>query len=403
MLNKFFFKHGSEKEIIDLGLHPFADTFVKKNQLDICEPLFPLKCFLNSKTGYIRNSIITNDVSRYNLYDYSYTSSNSSYSRKYWIKYGISAMNEFEIDQNTKILEIGSNDGFLLKQFRKKTNKLWGNDASKFMCELSKKSKIRSFNCIFNSKNSGIIKNQIGSIDIIIANNVLNHANNPYDFLKGVHKLLAKKGVVIFELPYWYHLVKQEKFDQIYHEHISYFTIKFAFNILKACGLEITKIIETDYHGGSIRVFAKKSKKIKKNKIVKEYIFRETKDGIFKRKTYEKITKSLIIKKQKFLKKIINYKLMNYKVIGVGAAAKANTFLNFIGIDSSLMDFVTDNSKYKIAKYTPLSRIPIKHDNALKKAGKKVCVVILSWNLEKILKLKLPKLNRNIKFLTFYN
>ena len=112
MKNKF--------EIMDLGIHPYADTFIKKNQLSKSEPIFPLKCYLDKSNSMIYNSIITNEQDRYNLYEYSYTSSNSKFSKDYWVSYSKQIIKEFKITSNTKILEIGSNDGYLLKQFKKK-------------------------------------------------------------------------------------------------------------------------------------------------------------------------------------------------------------------------------------------------------------------------------------------
>jgi len=397
MLNK-----NQDIKIIDLGFHPYADTFIKKDQLNYSEPVFQLSCYLNKQTGIIRNSIVTDEKSRYNLYDYSYTSSNSKYSRNYWEEYSRDIKQELKINDNSKILEVGSNDGFLLKCFRKYTTKLWGADASKFMCELAKKNKIKTFNLIFNQKNSEKIKNKIGKVDVIISNNVLNHSNDVLDFIRGAKNLLSQDGTFIFELPYWYNLVLYEQFDQIYHEHVNYFTVKSSEFLLKKCGLQIVKIKETEYHGGSIRIYSKIKRNIKINSETKKYILRETKLGLFKEETYKKIMSNLNKKKISFLKKIIAYKKKNYKIVGIGAPAKGNTFLNFLKLDNCFIDFITDGSKFKINKYTPLSRIPILSDEHLKKIKGKLCVIFLSWNLEKILKPKLLKYKKRIKFIKFF-
>lgn len=397
MLNK-----NQDIKIINLGFHPYADTFVKKDQLNYSEPVFQLSCYLNKQTGIIRNSIITDAKSRYNLYDYSYTSSNSKYSRNYWEEYSKNIKQELKINENSKILEVGSNDGFLLKCFRKYTKKIWGVDASKFMCELAKKNKIKTFNLIFNQKNSKKIKNKIGKVDVIISNNVLNHSNDVLDFIRGVKNLLNQDGTFIFELPYWYNLVLHEQFDQIYHEHVNYFTVKSSEFLLKKCGLQIIKIKETEYHGGSIRIYSKIKRNVKINSETKKYILRETKLGLFKEETYKKIMSNLNKKKISFLKKIIAYKKKNYKIVGIGAPAKGNTFLNFLKLDNCFIDFITDGSKFKINKYTPLSRIPILSDEHLKKIKGKLCVIFLSWNLEKILKPKLLKYKKRIKFIKFF-
>lgn len=390
------------KKIFDLGLQPFADTFIKKSQLLKSEPIFPLICFLNSKNGLIHNSIKTDEKNRYNLYEYSYTSSNSNYSKKYWINYSRNIKQQFYLTKKSKILEIGSNDGFLIKQFKDKSKKLYGVDASNFMCNISKKKGIQSFNLIFNYKNSNLIKKKIGKLDVIIANNVINHSNDASNFVKGVKNLLNDDGFFVFEVPYWYYLVKHKKIDQIYHEHISYFTIKYAYNLLKENYLQIFKIEETPYHGGSIRVYSKPAKKLKLTKEVRKFIDRENKIKLFKSKTYLKLNSELKKRKLQFLKKILNYKNKNFKIVGIGAAAKANTFINFLGLNNEILDFITDASKYKIGKFTPLTRIPIYSDDKLRFVGKKICAIPLAWNLEKILEKKLLQVNKNIKFLRFY-
>ena len=391
-----------EKEIIDLGLHPYADTFLKKNQLKKSEPVFPLKCYINYKSGYIHNFVITNDNSRYNEYEYSYTSANSIYSRNYWKKYCLNIKKNLLINKKTKILEIGSNDGYLLNQFKKVTKNILGVDASKFMTQLANKKGIKTKNLIFDIKNSNKCLLNGEKINIIIANNVLNHSNDPLNFIKGVKNIIENKGTFVFELPYWVNLVKAKKFDQIYHEHVSYFTVKYSKYLLNKAGFKITNIEETEYHGGSIRIYSSINKSQKENKIVKKYISMENSLKIFNEKTYTNFMNDLNRKKLKFLKLIIDYKLKGYKIVGVGAAAKGNTFLNFIGINNQLMDFITDASKYKIGKYTPLTRIPIFSDNKIKSIKRKICLIPLAWNLEKFIKTKLLKLNKNMRMISFY-
>ena len=387
-------------EIIDLGIHPFADTFIKKNQLNKSEPIYPLKCYLNKSNFLISNSIITDEEMRYNLYEYSYTSSNSPVSRNYWKQYAKKIIKDFDINSTTKILEIGSNDGYLLNQFKRKTKNILGIDASTNMVKLANKKKIQTVKYIFDIKSSKKIIKKFGKFDYIIANNVVNHSNHPQDFIKAVSKILSKKGVFIYESPYWYNLVNMKKFDQIYHEHISYFTAKSSYTLLRNNNLEIFKIEETPYHGGSLRVYSRYSKNVKKNKVVNSFIKKEEKMRLFDLKTYKKFMKTLNQKKLKFLKKIINIKAKGFKIVGVGAAAKANTFLNFIGLNNQIIDYITDTSIHKIGKYTPLTRIPIFSDQKIKKE-KKIYAISLAWNLSYMLEKKLKKINKKLKFIHF--
>lgn len=386
-------------KIFDLGMHPYADTFIEKKYLDRNEPIFPLQCYLNPQTGFIFNKIITSSRERYNLFDYSYTSSNSSYSRKYWKNF-YKNINIKILKKNEKILEIGSNDGYLCKQFQKNGFKIYGIDASRKMSKIANKDQIKTFNLIFNKKNSEIVKKKVGSFDVIIANNVLNHSNDPFEFVNSVSDILNKNGYFVFEVPYWLNLVKKKQFDQIYHEHINYFTVKSIQHLLKKTKLFITNIDNTDYHGGSLRIFCKKNG-VQNNTLIKKFLRVEEKHKLFQSFTYQKIMNELKVRKYKFLIKILKIKLSNNKIIGIGAAAKANTMINFLKLDNDTIDYVTDISPYKIGKYTPLSRIPIVHDKILKQFKKRIYVLILSWNISNILIKKIKNLNSNLVFIKF--
>lgn len=293
-------------KILDFGMHPFADTFISQELFDSNEPIFPLEVYLNPENGQVQLSCITNDYDRYNLYTYSYTSSNSNFSKMHWQKYYENILKRFN-PINKFVIEIGSNDGFLIGLFKEK-NKILGIDSSQEMVNISNNKNINSIHRIFNSQVAEEVVQEHGNCDIVIANNVFNHSNLPVDFAKGVSKVLNDNGVFIFELPYWYETVKSGKFDQIYHEHITYFTVKSAFNLLKEAGLEIFDIEIVDYHGGSLRVFSKKSKNVKMNFCVKNYIESETRFGLFEYSTYVKWQKKIEKKKKQIFNKTVEDK-----------------------------------------------------------------------------------------------
>ena len=393
-----------EIEILNLGFHPYADTFIEKKFLKFSEPIYKLSCILNKKNFLIQNRIKTSDYERYNLYDYSYTSSNSAYSKSYWSKYFLNVdkylKKHKKISNKIKVLEVGSNDGYLLSRFKKNNYSVLGVDASKKMCQVAKKKRIKTLNLLFNFANSKKIKRKFKSFDLIIANNVLNHSNNPEDFIKAAKNIMKKDSLLIFEFPYWSNLVRDKKFDQIYHEHVSYFTVKYLKFFLKRLKLSIINIQETEYHGGSLRIFIKEEQSSYGNKLVQSFIKKEDRQGLFKKKTYLKFMENIQSRKMLLLKKILKYKSQNYKIVGIGAAAKANTFINYMGFNHEMIDFVTDISKFKIGKWLPLSRIPIKHDNEIRNI-KKLCVIVLSWNLIKILKPKILKINKYAKLISF--
>lgn len=386
-------------KILDFGMHPYADTFIGEDQLSLSEPVFPLEVYMNADSGQIQLGYITHDYERYNLYSYSYTSSNSKFARDHWDSYYIKMKKLFNIE-NSLVIEIGSNDGYLSQHFLKDGNKVLGVDPSTEMCRLAADRGINVHNTLFNEEEARLLSEQYGKAKLILANNVFNHSNEPLSFVKGVEELLAQDGIFVFELPYWGSTVESKKFDQVYHEHISYFTVKSAHSLLSKVDLKIIDLELVNYHGGSLRVYAKKGSSTENSSKVFEWIKEEEHKGLFNPETYIKWQRELLQDRNKFLKNLYTLKVNkpDIPVIGVGAAAKANTFLNYYNIDSTVLDFVTDSSEHKKGKYTPLTRIPIVGDDIFKTYGE-VYALILSWNISDSLKKNLLEINPNIKFI----
>ena len=386
------------KKIIDLGMHPYADTFIKKEEFYISEPIYPLECYLDENTGLVSLGHKTSPTERYNLYEYSYTSSNSSYSKQYWSNYALEVKEKFK--KAKSILEIGSNDGYLLSHFN--NYQAIGVDSSNYISNVANDQGIKTYCAIFDENFSQQFKSKYSGFDIIIANNVFNHSNDPLDFAKGVKNLLNEDGTFIFEVPYWMDTIKDYRFDQIYHEHVSYFTVKSAKNILKDCGLYIYDIKHTDYHGGSIRIYSKK-KVLKPNNTVEKQILKEEREGLFDFDKYEEYMIEIKKRRSLFLNKVHSSIKKGIPIVGIGAAAKGNTFLNFCGLNSTMVEYITDSSEFKIGKFTPLSRIPILSDEEVFKKYNKVSAFFLSWNISDIIKEKLSKINSNIEFINLKN
>ena len=218
------------------------------------------------------------------------------------------------------------------------------------------------------------------------------------DFAQGVQELLSDNGTFVFEVPYWYNTITDEKFDQIYHEHLSYFTVKSACNLLKLAGLTVYDVEWVDYHGGSIRVYASKDKR-KGSKSVQEHISKEEDANLFDPQQYTEFMKSIKRKRDFWLSELYRISGEGYPIVAIGAAAKGNTFLNYYNLDNSIIDYVTDTSEHKVGKYTPLSRIPILTDTEVFSKYDKVYAFILSWNISDLIKGKLQAINKNIEFL----
>jgi len=306
-----------------------------------------------------------------------------------------------DLKEGQFVIDIGSNDGLLLRCFRQQiyTDGI-GVDPSPYMATLAEKEGVSTVVDVFSSKISNEIIKKYGKANVVVANNVFNHAEDPVDFAKAVYNVLTDEGKFVFELPYWKCSVESGKFDQIYHEHVSYFTATSSKNLMDAAGFVITSIEVVDYHGGSLRVYASKEKDAKQCKNLEPMIKKES--HLFKKNTYTKLMKTMAEKKFKLLKKIYDIKNDGGKIIAIGAAAKGNTLLNYLSLDNSIIDWVTDTSEHKCGKRTPLSNIPICNDDILSEYNE-VYALILSWNLSDKIKKKLLGINSKIKFLNFYD
>lgn len=383
--------------IIRLGMHPFADTFVAEHQYHLSEPAYPLECTLDEATGEIKLKHQTSDDDRYSMYSYSYTSSNSKVSRDHWVEYSDEVSKI--IPKGSKILEIGSNDGFLTNEFIKRGHTARGVDPSWDMNVLARKRGVNTYHMLFNHDAVSVIKESYGMVDVVVANNVFNHANDPLEFVESVSSIVKDEGYFIFELPYWLYTIKDKKFDQIYHEHVTYFTVKYAYNLLKQGGFEICNVEVVDYHGGSLRIVSRKGSSVGICQEAKKMIQQEEEYGLFQAGTYRKFMSEIESDRNRFMMKLYEIKNKGIPIIGVGAAAKANTFLNFYNIDHTIMDFVTDASDSKKGKYTPLTRIPIVGDEIFADYDK-VYAVVLSWNISDFLKSKIKQINNKVTFLS---
>jgi len=387
-------------KILDLGQHAYADTFIKPEQLNLSEPVFPLEVWMNAESGSIQLRYISNAEDRYNLYSYSYTSSNSKFARDHWDEYAATIKARFP-DQDF-VVEIGSNDGYLVHQFKSDTTQVLGIDSSGAMCGLAVERGVDCIHSVFDRTVGEAAEITNGPASLIIANNVFNHANDPVNFAQGVAALLAPGGRFVFELPYWLSTIERGTLpDQVYHEHVSYFTVKSAWNLLQAAGLEIEDVDLVNYHGGSIRVIARHATGAGMPIVVEDYIARETQIGLFSANFYHNLQQQFEQQRDAWLYNFYQIRLAEPDAvfIGVGAAAKANTWLTWHGLTASHLYCVTDASEHKQGKYTPLTRIPVRGDQEFAQ-HEKPYALILSWNISEPLKQALININPNIRFLS---
>ena len=364
--------------ILDLGLHPCADTFVLNQNIAATLKKYPLQvgfCSCNHLTAINKIS----PTERYTKFNYSYTADNSPVSRNHFFNIAKIIHKKFKLKKKSSIIEIGSNDGTFLKYIKRISNtNVLGVDPSKFMCDIAKKRGVRTYNNFFNLKNSHKIKKKFGNFDILYAANVFNHIDSPDFFLKGCNNVLKKNGIIVLEVPDLESLIKTCGFDTIYHEHRQYFSSNSIKNILIKNGYKLLNLEKINYMSGSLRIFARKNLEFNKKIILKT-------ENICQRKNlnnFVEFQKKVFVIKNEILKFINKYKKKNKKIIGIAAATKGNTLLNFCKINSKDLKCIIENSPYKINKFTPGSAIPIVNEKFVKKYD---AAIILPWNITKYL------------------
>ena len=387
-------------KILDFGQHAYADSFISDQQLNLSEPVFPLQVCMNAESGMIQLGYISTASDRYQLYSYSYTSSNSQTARDHWdelantVKQRVSNLNT--------VVEIGSNDGYLINQFRAPDRRTIGIDPSMDMCLIARERGVEVMPAMFCEPVAKDMATRIGPVDVVMANNVFNHANNPREFASSVAKMLSPDGLFVFEVPYWTWMVECGQFtDMVYHEHPIYFTVKMTWNLLKAAGLEITDYDLVNYHGQSLRVFARLDRGSPMPQQVRKAIAHETDRGIFDPMFYKDLQRRFETDRAKWLRNFYDILAQDPEsvIIGVGAAAKANTWLRWHGLDHTVIRCITDASPFKQGKYTPLTRIPIVSDDVFGEYDKPYAL-ILSWNIGTGLKNAILNINPHTRFLS---
>jgi 2-polyprenyl-3-methyl-5-hydroxy-6-metoxy-1,4-benzoquinol methylase len=375
--------------ILDLGFHPVADTFLKKEQLDASETRYPLQVLLCKSCGHAMNSYVVPAEKRYQENEYSYDSSNSKVSIAHFGDMAKEVSAAVGVAKDDLVVDIGGNVGTLLSAFREHSGaKVLNVEPSSNIAAIAVQNGVETIQDFFNEKAAQDIATR-GGAKVITATNVFNHIDGLDEFMARIVKSLAPEGAFVFEAPYLLHLVEKLAFDTIYLEHISYFAFKPLQPYFKKFGLTITEIVENDYMGGSIRVVARLGGAVE-TPTVAACIQREENAQLYDLATYERMTKKMQDFKFSLLKQLLDARLMGGKVIGIGAATKGNTLLNYCGIDSSMLDFITDTSLLKVGKYTPGSHIPILPDEAI--TAEVTHALILPWNIAEFLKGKLaPK------------
>lgn len=374
------------KKVLDLGKTPPANSFLTKSQLKKSEDFFPLIVNFCLNCGQLQLAHVVNPEILFR--HYVWVSSTSKVTVSHFEEYANSVFKELKLKIGDLVVEIGSNDGVLLKPFKKLGLKVLGIDPARNVARRATKEGITTLPNFFNSKLSKQIVKKYGKAKVVSANNVFAHINDLDDIVKGVLELIDKDGAFIIEAPYNIDLLEKNLFDIIYHEHLSYLSIAPLDKFFRSFGMQIFDVVRRPVHGGSVRIFVKMSgAKHKINKSVQKFIELERRKKLHDINTYRAFAKKIAENKIKLVKLLKRLKKENRSIAGYGAPAKATTLLYYFDIGKETLDFIVDDSPYKVGLFTPGKHIPVIATKELY-TRKPDYVLILAWNFaESIMKM----------------
>jgi len=375
-----FCSHPLTNTFVDLGMSPLCQTHITEEQRNLMEPFFPLhalvceRCFLVQLEEFVAPADIFGEYAYFS----SYTDSWVAHARRYCEL----MERRFALGARSRVVEIASNDGYLLQHFKSRGIPVLGIEPAANVAKVAIDKGIPSEVKFFGRETAKDVAARHGKADLLLGNNVLAHVPDLNDFVAGMKILLAAQGVITMEFPHLYQLMKFNQFDTIYHEHFSYFSFYTVEQVFKAHGLTLFDVEELPTHGGSLRIYGRHSddaaKPVSPN--VADLRARELREGFDTLEKYRFFGEQVKETKRKLLAFLIGAKAAGKKIVGYGAPGKGNTLLNYCGIRTDFLEFTTDRNPYKQGKYTPGTHIPIHAPERIREARPDY-LLILPWNL----------------------
>ena len=367
---------------LSFGTSPLSNSYLSKKQLQQFEPTYPLDLYLCERC-YLMQLDVFESAQKIFSHEYAYFSSCSDSWLQHCKSYVEMMCERFAITPEWFVVEIASNDGYLLQFFKEKGIPHLGIEPALQTAFAAVKKGIPTeaeyFTLEFAEK---MIRNR-QSANLIIGNNVLAHNPNLNDFVEGMKQLLKPEGIITMEFPHVLKMLENVEFDTIYHEHFSYLSFYSVKTLFEKHCLSIFDVEELPTHGGSLRIYAQHTNTGKQAvlKSVNDLIEKERINGIFSTELYTRFSENVKRVKRYLLSTLIEIKRQNKKIAGYGAPAKGNTLLNYCGIRTDFIDFTVDRNPMKQGKFLPGSRIPIYEPDVIFKA-KPDYLFILPWNIK---------------------
>jgi SAM-dependent methyltransferase len=362
-------------------MSPLCESYVLKDNLNHMEPFYPLhayvcdRCFLVQLEEYVSPEEI--------FTEYAYFSSYAASWVEHMRRYADMITDRLRLGKGSLVVEVASNDGYLLQHFVKKGILVLGIEPAANVARVAVEKGIPTLVKFFGEQTARELAAEGKQADLICGANILAQVPKPKDFVKGLQILLKPGGVVTIEFPHLMRLMAESQFDTIYHEHFSYFSFISAEKIFTAQGLTLFDVEELPTHGGSLRIYARHAGDTTKpvTRRVEELRQREIDAGFLRVETYANFGEQVKETKRKLLEFLIQVKRAGKTVVGYGAPGKGNTLLNYCGIRSDFIDFTVDRSTYKQGKFLPGTHIPIHHPDRIREVRPDY-VLILPWNVK---------------------
>ena len=366
---------------VDLGMSPFCNTLVEPQRLNAMEPFFPLHarvchaCFLVQLEEFAAPAEIFSE--------YAYFSSYADSWVEHARRYAAAMCERFRIGAHSLVVEIASNDGYLLQHFTGGGVPVLGIEPAANIAKVAQDKGIRTEVCFHGRASADKVVAKYGQADLLLGNNVLAHVPDLNDFVAGMKRLLKPTGVITMEFPHLQRLMEQNQFDTIYHEHFSYFSFFTVEQVFAAHALTLFDVDELPTHGGSIRIYARHEQDSSKpvSARAQQLRARELALGFNRLQTYQNFAEQVKSTKRKILSLLIDLKNRGSSIVGYGAPGKGNTLLNYCGIRTDLLSYTVDRNPYKQGKYTPGTHIPILSPDQIRETRPDF-IFILPWNLK---------------------
>ena len=370
-----------ETTFVDLGMTPLSNDYIKLEAFNRSQRFYPLapyvcaRCFLVQLPEYETPDFIFSDYAYFSSYSLSWLEHCSAYVK--------AVIERFSLTGENHVVEVASNDGYLLQYFRERNIPVLGIEPAKNVAAAAIEKGIPTLAEFFGADLAWKLEGEGKQADLIIGNNVLAHVPDLNDFVSGLKVLLKPGGVITMEFPHLVRLMKGKQFDTIYHEHFSYLSLTTVEEVFESKELRVFDVEELNTHGGSLRIYAghasDDSKEASRRLCGLEQ--REDEFGIRQLATYRDFSREVYRVKRQLLELLVKLKDSNARIAGYGAAAKGNTLLNFCGIGTDILDYVVDRSPHKQGLYLPGTRIPIREPELLE-SDRPDYLMILPWNLK---------------------